>query len=221
MIPIPSNISADDVGQWLYGGICLVLQEDRWTPAIADRITTSDDESELMVRCRTVLDRFGATHRVRLDRIRAHWPLCGSINLPDLAMSVHVERSPAKQYKRTFNPRQVVFTVPRAWDVRKKRGAELFTRATTIGPETCIALFKPWYPESYEHALAKLSDGWISVAINPRVSVAGDEVGKRMIYYRGKLAATINGDIIAPVADPLTCELIDRATGGRYTWIAL
>ena len=222
MIPIPDNISPDDIGQWLYGGVCLARQPDgEWMPCVVDRVEDSyfaGDKIRWIVLGRLASDGFVMRQRVKQEDLRAHWPLCGSINVPHHRIATHVERVPSKQYKRTFNSRQLAFTLPRSWDIRRSRGTTPAQRCTAASNEVVSALFKPTYPVDYEDALAMLADGWLSVAVNPRIIVAGDIIGKRMIYYRGQLAATIHGDRISPVADALTCSLINRATGGRYTW---
>lgn len=215
MISLPEGISPDDIGQWLYGGVCVVVRPGTEPiPAMVDRVL-----DRTTVRAKLSTTDFLANESVPLSCVYAHWPMCGSINLPQSRIATHCERIPAKQYKRTFNSRQVQYVLPRAWDVRKMFGSRISNAAMTSSAEVIGALFKPWYPENFEAALELLGSGWLSVAVNPRIIIAGDDVGKRMIYYRGQLAATINGDAACPVADELTCKLVDRATGGRYTWI--
>lgn len=218
MISLPDGISRDDIGQWLYGGVCIhIAPNGVSTPAVMDRVT-EDRSGATKVRIRLMGDGFIEPVSVYPSELRGHWPMCGSINVEQYHCAVHVERIPARQYKRTFNSRQVKFMLPRMWDVRKRFGSAVSASMTQASPGVVGSLFNPTYPESYEAALEMLGSGWLSVALNPRIIVAGDDLGKRMVYYRGELAVTINGEWASPVADTTTCRIINRALKGRYSW---
>ncbi len=218
MIELPEGISPDDIGQWLYGGVCLHKMDDgACVPAVMDRVLEHENGTHY-ARIRLATDNFTEFLSVAPSSLYAHWPMCGSINLAAYKCALHVERLPARQYKRTFNSRQVKFNLPRAWDVRKRLGQRAVAAMTSVNRDTVEALFAPTYPENLEAALEMLGNGWLHVALNPRVILAGDDLGKRMVYYRGQLAATMNGDTLSPVADPITCRLIHRALEGRYQW---
>jgi len=218
VIELPDGINPDDIGQWLYGGVCLYRGSDgTYTPAIMDRVLTRDNGS-LYARIRIVEDNFEAPLNVDPYTLYAHWPLCGSVNVAAYQCALHVERLPARQYKRTFNGRQVKFHLPRAWDVRKRVGQSGYSILQNVNRDTVLALFRATYPESTEAAFEMLGNGWLSVAVNPRVIIAGDDLGKRMVYYRGQLAATMTGEFLSPIADLTTCKIIDRVLERRYAW---
>lgn len=221
MIALPEGISRDDIGQWLYGGICLARpsSQEPFVAAVMDRTMTGPNDRPSALSVRLITDGFEDSRIVAIEDVRAHWPMCGSVNVQDRRVAVHVERLPARQYKRTYNSRQVSIRVPRAWDVRRRIGENGLREVRSQTVPLLRALFDPTYPKNVGEAFDMLSDGWLSVALNPRIIVAGDDVGKRMVYYRGKLAATMTGGVLSPVADETTCGLINRAFGGRYPWI--
>lgn len=88
----------------------------------------------------------------------------------------------------------------------------------TCGVEVVQALFDATYPQDVDDAMNWLGDGWLTVALNPRTIIASDQVGKRMVYYMGKLAATQSNGMLHPVADLQTCRIINRALNGRMPW---
>lgn len=210
MIPLPEGISTDDIVQWLQGGICMVRSDTSFRPFITDRV------NEEGLHGRFMDDDFRTTHTVPVQDARAYWPLMGSVNLEKFRCAVHVERRPERQYKRTFTHRLVEVTVPRAWDLSKVLGRDI---ALVRSPSLFVmrALYYPTYFD-VDTALAMLGDGWMSVAINPRIIIAGDRAGKRMIYYRGDPAVSISGDVAQTLTDELTTLLIKQAIGGRYSW---
>lgn len=222
MIELPDGISADDLGQWLVGGICLADIGQGFEPAVYDRMIDPDDRelpmSERLARVRVARERFEARHTCPLSNIAGWWPICGSINVPSHQVAVSIERIPARQYRRTLNTRQVKITVPRGWEYRKMRGGSQYSQVRSLSHHTVPQLFEPWYPANVDLAFGYLSEGWLSIAINRRIIVAQDQVGKRMIYYRGMAAATQSGGLMEPIADLTTCRLIHRAMQGRLQW---
>ena len=62
----------------------------------------------------------------------------------------------------------------------------------------------------------RLGNGY--VALKPARHRGGDDLGKRMVYYRGQLAATMQGEYLSPVADLTTCRIINRSLNGRFRW---
>lgn len=217
MIPLPEGISNEDVGQWLFGGIFLARRPDgELEPATGEHFDNPVDQTLL---CRFMSANFrGLANPVALKDVYANWPLLGSVNLPDMQLAVHVDRRPAKHYRRTFVPKHMIVTMPRQWEATHKHGSEAVRRA--IAPssmELLRAVYRPEYP-SFEEAQFRLNQGWLSVALNPRVILAGDAVGKRMLYYRGDLAATLSGNEATPLTDVMTARLLDKATDRRYAW---
>lgn len=217
MIELPEGISADDLAQWLGGGYCIVDTGEGYEPAIYDRLV-DDDGSERYARVRKASSRFEERVTCPVSRIAGWWPICGSINIPTHKVAISVERVPARQYRRTLNGRQVKVVVPRGWEMRKVRGALAYAQVKNLSAHTVPHLWAPWYPPNVDEALALLAEGWLSIALNRRIIVAQDQVGKRMIYYRGQVAATQSGGLLEPIADTTTCRLINRALNGRVQW---
>lgn len=217
MITLPDGISRDDIHQWLGGGVCLARSAGTWQPAIYDRMVSHPDTGAELAQVRLLASGFMLRVNVTRADLAGSWPLCGSINLPSLRVATHVERQPARQYRRTFNSRQVRIRLPRAWEVAKLLGARV-NEARQCSNVLIGAVFNPWYPPDVDSAFDLLADGWLSVAINPRIIVAGDPVGKRMIYYRGELAASTSQGRLDPIASLSTCRIINRALKGRLEW---
>jgi hypothetical protein len=143
------------------------------------------------------------------------WPLCGSVNLPCSAYAVHVDRLTQRQYRRTFHRNGTQIVIPRQWDV-----ARWLNTVPDFGfvsdRDLAEACFFPTY-YTLDEAFALLDKGEkLTVAINPRVIVAGDQTGKRMFYYNGLLAATAHGDRLFPCGDELLVRRIIKLTDGRY-----
>lgn len=223
MIALPSGISRDDLSQWLGGGFCLAKRSDEgpWELALFDR-PYRPDEGDDSAEATAAYVRFASggydlREVVDVSLLAGYWPLCGSINLPPYKCAVHVARTPARQYRRTFTQRQVRVTVPRGWEARKMLG-QRYRALQTCGVEVVQALFDATYPQDVDDAMNWLGDGWLTVALNPRTIIASDQVGKRMVYYMGKLAATQSNGMLHPVADLQTCRIINRALNGRMPW---
>lgn len=218
MIVLPERINADDLQQWLGGGICMSRHSDNapWEPSVYELIHDVDAAGLPTLLTVRYGPHFDMRRVVPMHNIAGHWPMCGSVNVRDYKVAVHVNRKPAKQFKRTFSSRQVTVEVPRKWDVQKRIGAT--AGALRDCPIPVInAVFDPWYPV-VDEAFVLLESGWTTIALNPRVIVAADETGKRMIYYAGELAAVSAGGRLDPVADLTTCRLIHKALAGRFSW---
>lgn len=216
MIELPQGITAEDLQQWLQGGICMArqmgVQNGAWRPATVDNVLGATT-----VSVRFLDEDWRQQHEVATPDLRVHWPLCGSVNTSH-GCAVHIERIPQKQYKRTLNTRQLRYEVPKGWEIGKALGQAVVRDLKSPSIPVLRGLFNPDYPRDYDEALGRLANGAVSVAINPRMIVAGDDIGKRTIYYRGDLAATIIGNEAQAVTDELTVALINKVTGGRYTW---
>lgn len=214
MIALPQGITAEDLQQWLQGGICMARMNavQDWRPATVDSVNGATS-----VNVRFLDEEWANRHEVSTANVRAHWPLCGSVNTSH-GIAVHIERIPQKQYKRTLNTRQLRYEVPKGWEIGKAFGHVVLRDLKSPSIPVLRGLFSPDYPADYDEALGRLAGGAVSVALNPRMIVAGDDIGKRTIYYRGDLAATIVGNEAQAVTDELTVALINKVTGGRYTW---
>ena len=184
---LPSNISADDINQWLGGGWFLAKRDadSALEPAM---LTTHDGEWEWK-------DMSDGVHRLVKDFAFPHWPQCGAVNLEGYA--VVVERRQSRQYRRTYNDRCVAVHTPRKWDVMKKFGTEAGT-LTANHDQVVRAVFSPVY-YTYGQAVQKIEqERWLSVALNSHLVIAGcaDEY---LVYYRNKLIGKISNGRITPL----------------------
>ena len=213
MIPLPDGIAPTDIQQWLHGGVCMYEVDGEFIPCVLDATVTGREGAG-----RLFTDKFTQVVPLTYTKLRAYWPLCGSVNIERDNVAIHVERRPAKQFKRTFTWSVMKVRVPRLDDLANV--LPIGRRESITGPtySTLKAIFYPIYPETYREALMWMEAGWFSVALNPRVIVAGDTLGKRMVYYRGRLAATLIGNMATSQTDEVTRALIARALGEEVRW---
>lgn len=182
---IPAGLPGNDIHQWLNGGWIIV---DTDAGQVVGKFEMIDNTT---IRYR----RDDYVHECTADKVMVHWPTCGAVNLEGYA--VVLTRNSRQQYRRTFNSRVLALSVPRKWDVMKKVGIEV---ATTVDDQAVVeAAFNPRY-FSYEQALGKLDNGWVTVALNPYLVVAGTP-DDHLVYYRNELVARIEGADIAPIGD--------------------
>jgi hypothetical protein len=64
-------------------------------------------------------------------------------------------------------------------------------------PRVIKAVFNPVY-YNYDRALQLLDEGWVSVALNPHLIVAGIPE-EQLVYYRGKLLARVHDGELQPM----------------------
>lgn len=190
MIKLEHGMCINDVEQWVGGGFFLTEVNGRTVPAEVSWWPERDDEGECYdeeLYCLTTVEdepthvRFH--HEAVRDHILPHWPLCGSVNLLYNKLAIHVERQQMKQWRRTFNWRQVKVLVPQQWFLLGN-GHENFATHRSV-PD----IFNPQYPADYEEWFA---DGWRSVALSPHVIVVNTT--PRMVYYNGQLACKLRRD---------------------------
>lgn len=184
-MPIPTGLPANDVHQWLNGGWIFVNTE---AGRVVGRFEMCDSDIIRYVRDGNMLD-------CNIGDIEAHWPACGAVNVEGYA--VVLTRSSRQQYRRTYNNRVLTVDIPRKWDVMKRVGTEIVS-----SPDEQVlveAAFSPRY-FTYDQALAKLDEGWVTVALNPHLIIAGS-AAEHLVYYRRELTARIEGSEIAPIGD--------------------
>jgi len=221
MIRLPPDIEKRDIIQWLHGTVFMYVTENRRTPAIlqTDRntdapIETLDPETlnrKLAIRCG---DKFyKSVEQVPLTDLYCYWPLGGSVNVRDVQAAVHVERRAAKQYRRSLTGQLLEFEVPKYPELQSRIGQWRAYGLKSLSYVMVNALVDPVY-WPVRDALARLDAGWHSVAINPRVIVAGGKDGKRLVYYQGEFVATADFDTFFPQCDKLTSTLLERAFAG-------
>jgi len=204
MIPLPPDISPNDIDQWLNGGWCLVKKRGRLVPATMRR---NYDDGFLQFQ-----DVQGDYIEAKLSEVFAHWPRCGAINVDDIAL--YVVREQRRQYRRTYNARQLSIDIPQKWAVMKMTSAHA---ANSLSPNTTNIVenvFNPHYV-SADKAIRQIEQGTaFSRAINPRVIITGP-YQKMMVYYNGELQAAIVDRQLRPVSDdPLVRTRLDKVIPG-------
>ncbi len=190
MQPLPMDLSRDDTWQWLNNG--WFWYDDDGEGLLPCYLSQDDRDADYVVT-----DADGRSHVFEQSRVYIHWPACGAINMDGFAL--YVQREQTRQYRRTYNKRCIKLDIPRKWDVMKRH-----SWVRSINPDTpalVAATFTPKY-YNYSAAVSKLGDhrGWVSVALNPYLVLAG-EVDSHMVYYRGKLLARVEDTVLVPLDD--------------------
>lgn len=207
MIKLPDDIARRDIDQWLSHGWVYVVTKEGLQVA---KYRGVDDEGKV-----AVMTVDGARRSYLPKNVRAHWPLCGGINLPEQRFALYVQRKAQQQYRRTFNGRNVVCIIPGKWGLLKKLGSNGLMYGSIDSPNVIQALFKPHYP-SVDECLEKLDAGeWFSICPTPHITLVGDKDYKQ-VYHRGALAGEIIDDMLVSVSDLADVNRINKQLGGRF-----
>jgi hypothetical protein len=207
MIPLPRDASATDIDQWCNRGVVMVDTAAGIRPAWFCSITPGRS-----VEVRYLDDQ--SIEVVLPTALSVHWPICGSVNIPGKHYAVHAARQAQRQYRRTWHVAGLDVTTPRGWDVAKFINTT--PRSMAHKPDDLArACFLGTYL-TYSEAEALLGVSHVSVALNPRLIVAGDASGKRMFYYNGQLAATASDGVLHPVGEDVPVKRIMKALEGLY-----
>ena len=192
MIPLPDGINEQDVHQWLSHGWCLVdvgeMKPARFIRSYGSlvdvHIPNGDGLEELNV------------HTVVSSNLYAHWPECGSLNLPDSEFAVFLERRPIRGYCRTYNEDSLAIRYVRGWDLARDHGPDALS-LSPMSEEVALAAFHPQY-HSYSDAMIMLDGNWFSVAINPKVILVGNS-NEHFVYFDGRLCGIIKEGRLSPI----------------------
>lgn len=185
MIPIPNNITRDDVHQWLNNGVFIAELGTRREPTPVRYETCSRDSI-------TYITADGSSSgRVARSRSFAHWPACGALNMPG-GYAIDLVRAPSRQYRRTYNPRALSVVVPFSWQVANKlqKGASLVS--SPMHQEVILEAFDPTY-FSYSECLERIQAGAFSCAMSPHTIVFEGENGLGVLY-RGDVIGYVDED---------------------------
>jgi hypothetical protein len=137
--------------------------------------------------------------------------MCGAVNLDGYA--VFINRQSRQQYRRTYNSRCLTVDVPRKWDVMKAAGT---LTVTADSADVVNAAFNPVY-YSYSDAMLKLSEGCVTVALNPHLVLAGDG-DNMLVYYRCELVGKIVRNQLVPIGgDETRLRRLLKFFDGRIT----
>ena len=187
MISIPTTISSADLDQWLNNGwflhkvgkTSIPIRYGGYSPY---KIYGTDIE--------------GCPAEALLCNSFAHWPVCGAINLNRIALNVI--RRQVRQYRRTYNSRQVRLCIPQKWGAVKLYGQEV-TSYHANHVEVVKALFNPQYT-SYAKAVASIkSNKTFSRAISRHIILVGTNKENIVVYYKGAMVATLVDDLLLPI----------------------
>ena len=142
MIKLPEGMTRDDVGQWLYGGVCVYGDPSGgFIPAIMDN--TVDDAGVDRARIRLLTDGFEGRRYVTIDSLWAHWPLCGSVNVERTGARSTLSGCPLVSTSARSTTGRVKVHLPRGWDLRRRLGSHVVTQMMQVSTETVRALFLP------------------------------------------------------------------------------
>lgn len=208
MIALPSGMSAHDVSQWLSDGVFLARRNSNaeWRPCTLLRFEDG-------IRVRDVATREAFT--ANPDNIRAHWPVCGAVNLLEgpaglPPFAVYVRRLQRKQYRRTYNNGCLRVSVMRTWQHLKMYPRELLN-VHPMSNQVINAAFFPTYP-TLDEAQKMMRDGRVSVALDPNIIlVSGPDVH---VYYKEVYAGTLQEHMFVPECDDVVAEDIREALFG-------
>ena len=197
MIKLPTDLSYDDISQWLDGGFVM-------TDCGLRAFECSEDEG---VRLE---DDDGCSGVYDLHEVSIHWPLCGAVNLDINGhyLGVYLERRQHRQWRRTFNTRELSLVIPNMWEYLKNGGRPYSSARSLPAWAVARACFEPEYPDM-EEAQELLAGGVHSVALSRYVLVT-----RRSIYNRDRLAAHYEGRRIYPVAGRREVQRLMKLFGG-------
>lgn len=203
MLATPHDLSVADMKQWYVGTWVRVLgySGPRYVHSVSDALATAhsgtgDGPSEL-----------AHDHTA----ISGHWPSLGAINLPE-GFAMHIRRTPAKSYRRSFNLSVLTAVVPNQWSVGEFINAYRPTNITSMlemqerETEIAKALWEPEYP-TFSEAVNRLQTGAaISVALSRRVIITEAVKGEKLrVYHNGSAAgrSTMCGDFTPSASSPI------------------
>jgi len=204
MIPLPRDIDAPDIHQWLVGGVC-----------VYNAIPMSYNEAgEDGVYLSTMS---GVTERVphsRKHNIFAHWPACGSLTI-NRHIAVYLRRSQQQQYRRTYNHRCLDVIVPGKWKAMRAAGTSVGTYHPQT-PSVIEAAFDPIYPE-FDEVLRQLEQPTCySVALSPHIILAGNE-REQEVFYKGRRCGVIRNGTYSSTGMIVAASRIFKLLSGRVT----
>ena len=163
MIKLPSDVQHSDVQQWLNDGVFFVKVRKEWE---LGRYRDSNERDDGTPYVEVVMQRDDTRRKVSREDIRAHWPLCGAINLDGSAY--HIERRSVRQWGRTFRASHAY-----VHSIRRSTGEEVSmvrnNRGQGFTTDMLQALFCPVYPENLAHALSMFERTTQAVALNRHI----------------------------------------------------
>jgi len=213
MIRLEEGMRTSDVSQWLNRGWFLASDGPNLSPAQMAYFPDEDSDDEMMWPVETITGfRREYDFEALPDNVFPHWPECGSINIKERMVAVHLERLQMKQWRRTYNSRQIRLRVPRLWEFQSKD--KRIGQLTPDNVDVVRSAFDPEYPDygKWAGVKAMFNEGWHSVALSPQVIITNTE--PRLVYYGGLLAAKALGAVFDPIDVRATAMLNKLYPGG-------
>lgn len=153
--------------------------------------------------------------------VRGHWPKLGAINLAP-GFALHMQRMPAKSYRRSLHMDVLFSTLPNSWQVASYLGVPSpgsVTRASAMrGREMSIAnaLWSPVYPTFHEAINLLVRGEAVTVALSRNIIISESVKGEKLaVYFNGDrvgmstLFGVFTPSALAPI-DPLTLNSINK-----------
>jgi len=182
MYSMPDDLSERDVQRWCAGGFVLYK-----------------DTAAMFVACignRCLVRTSSGLVEVPRAELYAHWPMCGSVNVPTGGYSLYVKRRQTRQWNRTFHPQQVhAYVIDPTWVQKKTGGVPASISDTQLAEST-------FFPEYYslQEATKLLTAGVVtSVAICRALALSGAASEKR-VYYHGQRVGILHSAVMVPDA---------------------
>lgn len=188
MIPLPKDIVAKDVTQWLGEGWFYA----ELTPnvfSVARLLVANGEENKAYLTLLYNDPDKDVEITCGFNQLYAFWPECGSLNIVpnkeqkiDGKYAVHLARLQKKQWKRTYNAYCL-----------KLRVISHKTDDFSVSPDYSQVVAAAFNPEyfTYTEALDKFESGWRSVAINPSLLVSNSPRDEQIVYIDGELIGII------------------------------
>ena len=179
MFKFPDD-AVSDLRQWLDGGVFCTENGDAYSTMGFTRL--GEVIGVPVLRYGDAISGGRDATAIPISRVHLHWPLCGAVNCRDHKMALYVQRVATRQYRRTYQGRQVRVTTPRSYEACVN--AKLCRVPGGDSPETLRALFYPWYPSTVHEAVKLLEDGWYSIALTRRIILVNAQ-HKCLVYDGG------------------------------------
>ena len=177
-MPLPEDIIAKDVTQWLDGGYFWAC-DDAGVFKIARLLGVGNEAKNAKVQ---LLDSDQAP-LLKWNQLYAYWPVCGALNIreDENKFAVFLTRLQKKQWKRTYN----------SYCLKLRTISDKPDHFNCGADSVCVikAAFEPEY-FTYTEARSMLENGWTSVAINPNLVVmkAPDQ---KMVFVDGEIVGFV------------------------------
>lgn len=203
MIPLPDDITGDDIDQWLRGGVFLV-DGIPYVYSMMDYDYDADGPRVFGYDLNGDSVRFN--HKAQ--KLCVAWPQVGAVNVRDPGYALYVQRRQDRQYRRSYNERCASVHVIGRWELARAGVQQDFPN-NALDSRVVKAVFEPWFPPSLAEAFAT---GWPSVALSPQLTLFP---ACGTVYYRDIKAGVIDRNgIFTATCDPVVARRINKQIGG-------